>query len=95
MTVDQRELAAFVGWQARLWDYTPTHDRLVIRLVAPDQTQAFLVFSLCESLNVPTLWHLVNPTVVRAEVPFVEFVDDGVRILCEEVLLQPTYTRSP
>lgn len=89
------DLTRFVGGRARLWDFSPSHDRLVVKLVAPDETEAFLVLSGCDDLSIPVFWPVTKPKVVAVEDPFVEFVDDRVRIRCEELGLQSTYTRSP
>jgi hypothetical protein len=61
MSIDDvaAELEAFNPVRARLWDFSPTHDRCVFELSAgPAGAVKYLVILGCLEIHVPTLWRL-------------------------------------
>lgn len=94
MNFEQSKLAEFAGGKARLWDFSPSHDRLVVKLIRADGEENFLVLSGCDELAVATFWKLKQPRVEAAEGEFFEFLDDGIRVRCQDASLHATYQRS-
>jgi hypothetical protein len=95
MTLHEIDLAPFIGGKARLWDFSPSHDRLVVKLIDSAGTESFLVLSGCEELTLPIFWRVTTPRISAAKPPFLEFSDSRVQVRCQEVLLQHKYARSP
>src|SRR5262245_3460970 len=69
------------------------HDHLVVKLTAPDVVEMFLVLSGCEELMLPVFWKVIKPELVAAHPPFVDFVDERVRIRCQDASLHSQYSR--
>jgi len=53
MRIAQSDLTKFIGGRARLWDFSPSHDHLVVKLIAPDKSEMFLVLSGCDERMLP------------------------------------------
>src|SRR5262249_30533924 len=66
MGLTEINFTTFVGGRARLWDFSPSHDHLVIKLTAADGSEKFLVLSGCEELMLPVFWPIVKPQVMTA-----------------------------
>ncbi len=94
MIATEPELVAFVGLTARLWDFSPTHDHLVIKIALADATERFLVLSGCDEISLPVFWRITAPRMVGVERPLLEFVDEGVRVCCQDVSIHSVYSRS-
>ena len=82
------------GWDARLWDFAATHDRLVIELwnrVSGDRR--YLLLLGCSHLSVPTGWKLQNAMVIRDENSYV-FRDGEVAVhFAYEAQVRAQYAR--
>lgn len=73
-------LLKYRGGKARLWDFSPTHDRIVIELSkAIEERRVYLVLLGCTHVHLSTLFRIENPTVSADSSGFV-FVDNGVRV---------------
>lgn len=52
-----KRISEFSDGGARLWDYSPSHDRLVVRLQSKDRSRtAYLVFIGVQRMSIPTFW---------------------------------------
>ena len=67
MKVDTEQVRQLRGCQARLWEFTATHNMLVVRFVKPDRSEMFLLFGGCHRISVRSDWRVVDPRVIRAE----------------------------
>lgn len=86
-------LSEYEGGTGRLWDFSPTHDRLVVELSARDGRRGYLVLLGCMEIRAPTLWSLRSPTVCAVDESFV-FEDAGVRFaFAYEFQLEASYIR--
>jgi hypothetical protein len=95
MALSREQIQRLSGMKARLWDFMPSHDRLVIMLMSKDAEEQFLVLSGCDEICAPVFWHVQAPRFVPASGAFFEFVDTNVRISCQDASLQETYSRPP
>jgi hypothetical protein len=94
MIYPSEQIRTFVGARARLWHFMASHDTLVVKLTAENSSEQFLVLSGCEAITAPVFWHVRDPRVVAAA-GFIEFLDEGVRIVCQDVSVHRTYVGSP
>jgi hypothetical protein len=94
MGIQQSDLDHFIGGKARLWDFSPSHDRLVVKLIEPGGGESFLVMSGCEELTLPVFWRVTTPRIAAAKPPFLDFSDSRVQVRCQEASLQDKYIRS-
>ena len=86
------ELQPLVGYRARLWRFTASHDRLAISLHSKENERAvFLVLSGCNRLELPVAWEVRAPRVENADPPWLLLVDDGVRVVCRGISLHDEY----
>ena len=72
-------LARFRGGKFRLWDFSPSHDRLAIELSHADEQPAYLVLLGCTYIQLPTIWTAETPTIESEESAFT-FADKGVKV---------------
>jgi hypothetical protein len=93
MAISQEQVEKLVGMKARLWDFMPSHDHLVIRLVDKSDAEQFLVLSGCEEISAPVFWYVQAPRFASTGGKFFEFLDNRVRIVCQDSSLQSSYTR--
>ena len=93
MRVTQAELVSLAGARVRLWDFSPSHDRLVLQITPLLGSNIYLVLSGCEHITTPVVWVVGTP---RLEVspPFIEVTDGGVCIRCQDASIHPHYSRS-
>lgn len=60
------QLQALEPARARLWDFSPTHDRCVVELtVGPDGPVRYLILLGCVEIHAPTLWTVEDATLTR------------------------------
>ncbi|WP_147444864.1 hypothetical protein [Corallococcus sp. CA053C] len=86
-------LAKYQGGTGRLWDFSPSHDRLAIAWNASGERQAYLVIIGCMDIRMPTMWVCENPC-IRAEGEGFVFTDKDVRIVfMHEFQLREDYSR--
>ncbi len=87
------ELARFVGGNARLWNFAPTHDHLAVMLRTPQGVEAYLVLSGCERIQLPTGWRITAPSILQPDALYYELVDEGVRVRCRDAGIFAEYKR--
>jgi len=87
------DLEGLVGGAARLWDFSPSHDRLVIQVVGLDGRVQYLVLSGCDAVATPVCWRFASPRFEAVVPPFLELVDGEVRVRCQEASIQSDYER--
>ncbi len=64
----QPVLNKFDGGIARLWHFTASHDRLVLRLKAPAEDDVvFIIFLFCNEISLPVLWKIHQPEVKKID----------------------------
>lgn len=90
--IEQR-LAKYAGCHVRLWDFSPSHDMLVMQLELESRIE-YLVLSGCEEIMTPVAWRLAVPRISSERAPYVEFRDERVRILCQDISIHPDHKRS-
>lgn len=74
------QLQALRPARARLWDFSPTHDRCVVELTAgPDGPVRYLILLGCLEIHAPTLWTVDEATITRDGNAYV-FRDGGAEI---------------
>jgi hypothetical protein len=93
MKITNAVLAELTGWRARLWDFSPSHDRLVLQLRL-EGAEKFVVFVGCESICLPVSWVVGRPELRSAGPDYFEFADGQVRILHQESSVWNDYRRS-
>ncbi len=77
----QPALDLFVGGTARLWGYSPSHDRLTIQLYTVGRAQCqFLTLLGCTDIQIPTMWAIRE---LRVNV-----MDDGYALVGNEVCVR-------
>jgi len=91
--LSKEKLAALVGMKARLWNFMPSHDHLVIRFVDRNSAELFLVLSGCEELAAPVFWEVQDPQYAAVSDDLFSFTDNRVRIVCRDAVLQQRYVR--
>lgn len=79
LSVLNDRLAEYQGGTGRLWDFSPTHNRLAIEWNALGERPAYLVLLGCVDIRVPTMWVAESPC-VRVEGEGFVFVDKDVRV---------------
>jgi len=97
MTLSQDDIRQLTGSRARLWDFSPSHDHLVVKIMSESGDGQFLVLSGCEEISLPVFWQLKRPRLVTAGTTgrrFLEFTDDGVRALCQDASIHSDYKRT-
>lgn len=77
-------LEEMIGCRARLWKFTPSHDRLVVEIRREGCKQRYVSFVLCEKIEVPTLWLVRTPS-VKTEDGFLIYVDGVAVIRCMQI----------
>jgi len=75
-----RNLAHFRGGKCRLWDFSPSHDRLAIELSHAGEQPVYLVLLGCTYIQLPTMWMAGTPTIEGRESAFT-FADEGVKVV--------------
>lgn len=85
------DLARISGHAARLWDFSPSHDLLVVQLTDPNGTESYLVFSGCERIELATFFTLKDPRIAIETPDRAVFHADGVHIQCQDVSLHAQY----
>jgi hypothetical protein len=93
MALTSEDLQQLVGARARLWDFMPSHDHTVIKLLDERSKARFLVLSGCNEITAPVSWVVQSPQFVRMPDRFFEFCDNSVRIICQDASLHDTYSR--
>jgi hypothetical protein len=83
----QGELKGLIGGKARFTSYTSSHDRLTVEIVST-ATLKRLQCIFCQKISAPTFWTLTVPEVTEGGNGFVNFRDQGVEIVCQEVVLE-------
>ena len=85
-------LQAFIGGRARFWRYTVSHSHLAVRLRPKgEEKDIYLVLSGCKEIAAPVSWAIVRPQIVVGETPWIELLDEDVRIVCRDASLHDTY----
>ena len=84
-------LSAFAGGRARLWHFSPSHDRLAVELTDTRGQTAYLVLTGCSQVQLPVVWILKRAEVQQETATRITFVDDDVRVDCEGAVLQTKY----
>jgi hypothetical protein len=81
MTEVNNVLRSYIGGKGRLWDFSPSHDRLVIQL--SDSTVAerrlYLILLGCTDIRLPTFWRIEAPVVSADDSGFL-FIDGDRRV---------------
>lgn len=73
-------LLSYKGGKGRLWDFSPTHDRLAIELSDPvGEQRVYLVLLGCTDIRLPTSWRIDVPAVSVDDSGFV-FTDGERRV---------------
>ncbi len=85
------DISAFAGGRARLWHFSPTHDRLAIELTDSRGQIAYLVLTGCIDIQLPVVWVPKRAEVRQETAVRIAFVDDGVRVACEGAIVQAKY----
>jgi hypothetical protein len=87
--VGENEVRGLSGARARLWGFTPSHDRLVIEITFPSGNRSYLQCVMCDRICVPMMWRWNNPKLARTG-DLLHVKDEEVDIHCEELWLQAT-----
>jgi hypothetical protein len=77
------------GERARLWGFSPTHDRLVIEITFPSGDRSYLQCVMTQRTCLPTLWRWESPQ-LGAIGELLQLRDGEIDIRCEELWLQAT-----
>jgi hypothetical protein len=83
-------ISTLAGATCRAWDFMATHDQLVVKLKLPSGETKFLCATMCSRISMPTSWRFTNPRIERRDEYHYALVDEGVEIVCEELLLGNT-----
>ena len=86
------DLADYIGGTARLWDFSPSHDRFAVRIESPSGETRFLILSGCNEISAPIFWRLMRPEIRKIDDPWLEFRDATVHIVCQDVVLDVDYS---
>jgi len=89
--LSQDQLNQFVGMKARLWHFMASHDHLAIRLTDGNDLNQYLVLSGCEEISAPVFWRVTQPRLVSDDKGLLEFLDQRVRIVCQDVSIHAEY----
>jgi hypothetical protein len=93
MRLSTEQIQRLVGMNARLWDFMPSHDHLVIKCTK-NAEELFLVLSGCNEIDTPVFWNVEAPRVSPIDGGFFEFVDSNVRITFQDAAIQDAYSRA-
>jgi hypothetical protein len=85
------DLSAFAGGRARLWHFSPSHDRLAVELTDARGQTAYLVLTGCSQIHLPVVWIPKRAKVRQETTTRIAFVDEDVRVACEGAILQVKY----
>lgn len=88
-----KRISEFSDGGARLWDYSPSHDRLVVRLQSKDRSRtAYLVFIGVQRMSIPTFWTPGQSDIRTADDEMLLFTDGVASVwFMHEASLQATY----
>jgi hypothetical protein len=88
-------LSQYSGGYGRLWDFSPTHNRLVIELAdSANEDRTYLVLLGTTRIQIPTAWRLEKLELVQDRRAMVAR-DKGVEVRFEyEAQLQRDYSRA-
>ena len=89
--LSQDQLNQLVGMRARLWHFMASHDHLAIWLTDGSGLSQYLVLSGCNEISAPVAWRVTQPRLVPDDEGFLEFVDQGVRIICQDASIHAEY----
>lgn len=87
-------LQPLIGARCRLWQFTTTHDRLIVRIRRLDDTVQFLLCAGCVSVSMPVYWTIKQPS-LQPVAEGVCLVDEGVKVVCEAIRLVDRDPRLP
>ncbi len=88
----QQILNKFDGGKARLWHFTASHDRLVIRLKSlKKEDVVYILFFGCNEISLPVLWDIHRPEVNKISEHEYQFSDKRARVLFSECQIQVDY----
>lgn len=88
----QKILHHFHGGKARLWHFTASHDRLVIRLTSFDKKLVkYLLFFGCNEISLPVLCDIHQPIIERVGENELQYLDEKIRIVFNECYIEDSY----
>jgi hypothetical protein len=91
-SVRNEKLNQLKGLTARLWDFSPSHDRLVYRINdTKDDLERYLIFVECDAISTLVFWKILNPKFSK-EGDFLVIEDNNLKVTCRELLLENGYT---
>lgn len=85
------DLLPYIGRPVSMWHFTPSHDRLVLRISGIGHEPCYLVISGTEHVHVPMVWTVTRPATVQVDKKLAELLDVDVRVLCQDLSLHPEY----
>lgn len=77
-------LEEMIGCRARLWSFTPSHDRLSVEIRKEGCKPRYVSFVLCEKIEVPVSWLVRTPS-VKTEDGFLIYDDGTAVIRCMQI----------
>ena len=86
------DLKIIKGGNARLWHFSPSHDRLTFRITKSNENLVkFLVFLGCEEICTTVFWKVEQPLIEKSENTRFKLVDGKINIYFEECRLMDDY----
>ncbi|GHA22399.1 hypothetical protein GCM10008090_35200 [Arenicella chitinivorans] len=77
---------------ARLWDFSPSHDRLTYRINTTNpESEKYLIFIECDAIETLVFWKITNLRISK-EGGLLIVEDNDMKIKCKEVFLESGYT---
>lgn len=87
-----RELSDLSGKKARLWNFSPSHDRLAFRLDnSDDESVKYLIFLGCEKMSISTFWNIQSPKIEKGKSASYQLTDGDINIQFEEGRIMDDY----
>ena len=80
LEITSDNLSLLANARLRLWNFSPSHDRLAFEIVPPagGSPERYLIFVGCEKISTPVFCGIKEPKIVKIEPDLYRFSDSGV-----------------
>jgi hypothetical protein len=94
LKITEETLSLLANTRLRLWNFSPSHDRLAYEIVPPlgGNPEQYLIFIGCDRISTPVFCEIKNPVIGKVGPDEYRFFDSGIiDITFRECLLRNDY----
>jgi hypothetical protein len=94
LKITEENIALLVNKRLRLWNFSPSHDRLAFEIVPQSgaMPESYLIFVGCDEISTPVFCGIKAPSIIKVGSDLYRFLDSGtIDITFRECLLRADY----